>query len=392
MLVDHSLVRVDFDQGTARYRMLDTIRAIALEKMAESGEEPEIRQRHLAAYRAMTEQAEPYLTGYDQVAWNDRLERDHDNIRNALTWGVDHNIDAALAIAASIWRFWQIRGHLAEAGRWLERLLAQPGNDPSIRYRALHAAGGIAYWRGDLAEAHRWYGESLQVARDGDNRRNEAQALANYAAAHALRQELDGDEGEQVIELLRQARSIYANEQDTAGEAQVAWMMGDRLLSEGRCEGLPLVEWALEQFRRLDDPWWVAWAAFVRAYGLQQCDGALSEIAAGIAESLRFFAVVKDVSAITIHLAAIALVAFVAGEFALVARLLGAKNALVAASGTGLADQESLNLPGLDEAADRFGRAAFEAEMAAGAILTLDEAIEEASAFLASYPKRAIRE
>src|SRR5262249_38720973 len=72
-----------------------------------------VRDRHLAWYLALAEEAAPQLAGAAQVAWLDRLEAEHDNLRAALTWARERGAaEAGLRLAAAIWRFWWTRGHL----------------------------------------------------------------------------------------------------------------------------------------------------------------------------------------------------------------------------------------------------------------------------------------
>src|SRR5262249_55710113 len=84
-LLDQSLVEYQAGEGEPRYRMLETIRAYAWERLPENGEEEEARRRHLAYFLALAEEAEPHLYGTRELEWLERLERDHDNLRAALS-------------------------------------------------------------------------------------------------------------------------------------------------------------------------------------------------------------------------------------------------------------------------------------------------------------------
>ena len=126
-LVQHSLARRDDGTPEPRFRMLQTIREFGLERLAESGEESEIHERHAQFFLALAEEAAGELTGPGQAVWLDRLACDHDNLRAALRWSVDADrAETGLLIAAAIWRFWQLRDHLAEGEGWLTELLAAP--------------------------------------------------------------------------------------------------------------------------------------------------------------------------------------------------------------------------------------------------------------------------
>jgi predicted ATPase len=85
-LVDKSLVLVAEHDGEARYRLLETVRQYGWEKLSESGEEGQLREQHARYYLALAEEAEPELKGEGQVAWLERLEREHGNLRVAMRW------------------------------------------------------------------------------------------------------------------------------------------------------------------------------------------------------------------------------------------------------------------------------------------------------------------
>jgi predicted ATPase len=88
-LVEQSLV-VGFSTGeVSRYGMLEPVRQYALERLEESGEAGEARQRHAGFFLALAEQAEPEIKGHDQVAWLDRLEADNDNLSAAISRSLD---------------------------------------------------------------------------------------------------------------------------------------------------------------------------------------------------------------------------------------------------------------------------------------------------------------
>ena len=88
-LVDKSLVLVAERGGEARYRLLETVRQYGLEKLEVSGEAGEVRSRHATWFVALAEEAEPHLKGHLQVAWLQRLEIEHDNLRVALSWSLE---------------------------------------------------------------------------------------------------------------------------------------------------------------------------------------------------------------------------------------------------------------------------------------------------------------
>src|SRR5439155_1376742 len=110
-LAEQSLLRrlPDFDEP--RFLMLQTIRDFAIERLEESGESHTIRDRHVEAFIALAQAAQPHLFGPQRREWLDRLEIDHDNVRAALDWSLESsNARQALRLAGVFWRFWEMRG------------------------------------------------------------------------------------------------------------------------------------------------------------------------------------------------------------------------------------------------------------------------------------------
>lgn len=162
-LVDKSLLRQREDEdGESRFSMLETIREYGMEQLAASGELPLAQDAHAAYYTELAEEAARALTGADQRAWLDRLEREHANMRVALRWTRDSR-DAltALRLAAALWRFWYVHGYLSEGRSWLASLLEQTadakdrrgnGGLLAARARALAGAATLASTQGDLGQ------------------------------------------------------------------------------------------------------------------------------------------------------------------------------------------------------------------------------------------------
>ena len=146
-LVEKSLLR--FTEG--RYWTLETIRAYADERLQGAGE-ADSRQRRLGESLAgFVERAEPELHGPAQSAWLDRLDREHDNLRSALSWSLGGN-EPLLGgrIAAALFWFWQLRSHLGEGERWLAEAIMQSESWPAeLRARLLQGHGQLTYYRGE---------------------------------------------------------------------------------------------------------------------------------------------------------------------------------------------------------------------------------------------------
>lgn len=116
-------------------------------------------------------EAASHLAGSDSAAWEDRLEREHDGLRAAFTWFLEHGEGAeAVQLAADLWLFQEERGHADEARDWLARALAAPGAEPRTvtRARALYGAGILAFRSLDEEAARRSFEECLAIAREQD--------------------------------------------------------------------------------------------------------------------------------------------------------------------------------------------------------------------------------
>jgi predicted ATPase/DNA-binding XRE family transcriptional regulator len=167
-LVDRSLVAVEPTRGGGvRYRMLETVRQYAHERLVERGEVDAVQRRHAAFYRDLAERADPELWRPDQVAWMVRLETELGNLRAALEWSATPAGDPELGlrIAAALWRYWPRSGHLHEGRAYLTRLLALHTEPTSIRAWGLQAAAQVAWYAGDLVAARARLRAALAVAK-----------------------------------------------------------------------------------------------------------------------------------------------------------------------------------------------------------------------------------
>jgi predicted ATPase/DNA-binding CsgD family transcriptional regulator len=208
-LVNKSLLRVDDTASEARYRMLETLREFALARLQEADEEHSARSAQALFLRALVEQAEPELRGAQQSHWLDRLEREHDNLRAALGWAIEHDLDTALRLSGGLWRFWFTRGFMVEGQEWLEAALERGAADARVplrvRARALTAAGEMAWGCGDIDRAGRYHRASLPLRRELGDMEGTAQALHNLGNLAIERGELAEAQAlhEEALELRR---------------------------------------------------------------------------------------------------------------------------------------------------------------------------------------------
>ncbi len=168
-LVDKSLANVESDsEGNRRYQFLETVRQYARERLFESGEAERLRDRHLAFFHDLVRRAEPELTRADQIAWLNRLQREHDNLRLALEWCLaapERGVQSMELAGALCW-FWLKRGDVREGQEWLERALSN-GRDatPVLRARTLMYLGFMTFFQGDFDRTQALVEESAAVGR-----------------------------------------------------------------------------------------------------------------------------------------------------------------------------------------------------------------------------------
>ena len=212
-LVDKSLVvyepLVVYEAGAGsagRYRLLETVRQYARDRLAEGSASEAAGGRHAAWSLALAEQAEPQLTGPEQAAWMGRLEMEHDNLRAGLSWYRQQANGAAsnLRFSGALGWFWSVRGHFTEGRQWLEQALEQAGEpngtesrkDLAVRAKAFHWSGTLASRQGDDAVARALIEAGLTIYRRIGNRRGITYSLGSlgliasgqgdYAAAQSL--------------------------------------------------------------------------------------------------------------------------------------------------------------------------------------------------------------
>jgi predicted ATPase/class 3 adenylate cyclase len=335
-LADQSLLRRMPDFEEPRLLMLQTIREFAAEKLDASTEARRVRDHHVDAYCALVAAAAPNLFGDEQKTWLDRLERDHDNIRAAFDWcAATGDAERAQNLAAPFWRFWQMRGHLHEGRVRLESILAMPKSKAfrDARARTLEAAGGVAYWQGEMPAAQIFYDESLALTREGGDKR----AIANAIYNDAFPMSVNRSNLEQGLVLYGEALPLYRELGDEAGTSRCLWGIANNLYYQGRVdEAITALDEAIELFRKKNDRFSLGWALHTRALAaIKKSD--IGRARRLVVESLQLFANAGDISGVVLVLDDAAQVERLEGNRALAFRLAGAAAAHQATSGAGLA-------------------------------------------------------
>jgi len=298
-LVNKSLVVAERERGReARYRLLETIRQYAREKLAESGEEEKLRERHRDWFSALAERAEPELRGgRDPISWLNRLEAEHDNLRTALEWSLKaEQTEAGARLAVALWPFWQTRGYYQEGRDWLEAGLARRGRLPKallaqmlrtaswmlqeplhdldsakayaeesvILYRELGDKANLAWairvlgytiqQRGNFDRATELFGESLALSREIGDKWGLAQSLVDSGWAAVFRSDYTA-----AISLLEESLTLERELEDVYGIAHSAYILGFARLFHGEAdEAARLFRGSLTVSHQLNDKWFIS--------------------------------------------------------------------------------------------------------------------------------------
>jgi len=177
-LVDKSLVAVTQRSGEARYRLLETIRQYAQEKLLEFGEAAHMRRNHRDWYARLAEQAKAETLEARQGSWFELLEAEHENLRVALGWSLDQQeAETAARIGAGIFRFWLLRGYISEGRLWMERALSGFSEKNAVRAKALNVAVVLTIQQDDYKRAKTLAEESLDLCRELADRKETGYAL-----------------------------------------------------------------------------------------------------------------------------------------------------------------------------------------------------------------------
>ena len=312
-LIDKSLVVVEQSDARFRYRLLETVRQYARERLVEGGGAEAIRERHRDYFVALAEEEDNKLLGAEQAEALRRLEDEHDNLRSALEWShVAAPAQEDLRLCGAMQRFWFTRGYLAEGRQWCARILAKGAPaTPTLEYaRAVNAAGSLAWHQTDFAAARPLLEQGLAISRGLGDRLGLARSLNNLGS-------LAFEQGDYPA-----AQTLYE-------ESLAVWReLGDRRGAAGVLGNLALVAWergdlvaartlaqeSLTLSREVGDEGRVADALSI--LGNIACDeGDLAMARALNQESLAIGRELGDRDAIATALYSVGIAAFLGGEY-----------------------------------------------------------------------------
>ncbi len=256
-LLDKSLVRQDRQTPETRLTMLETVRQYALEQLTASAELDDTQLRHAEYCLELAEAAERELVGPHQAQWLERLEHEHDNLRAALRWCIDHRaLDMGARLGGALWQFWSTRGHPREGRTWLSelRILVGSQSRTAAQAKLLAGSGRLAYEQGDYAAARAMHAESLDIGRELNDLPAVARSLGQLGdVAHQLGDYVTAQQlFEESLSILRQL-----NDQHGVGQALNKLGLTVRCLGD-YAAARSLYEEALGIGRELGDRGWEA--------------------------------------------------------------------------------------------------------------------------------------
>jgi predicted ATPase/DNA-binding CsgD family transcriptional regulator len=177
-LVEKSLVIVEEQGSSVRYRLLETVRQYALDRLVQAGEVTALRDRHRDVYLALAERIAPHLESASQSAWLDLLDVEAANLAAALEHASDTDGECALRLCVSLTVWWKLRGRFALADdAYVRALGAVPPEPSAIKARVLWARGYLLTYGGRFEEAVAGELQALEMARSLQETSTAARAL-----------------------------------------------------------------------------------------------------------------------------------------------------------------------------------------------------------------------
>jgi predicted ATPase/DNA-binding CsgD family transcriptional regulator len=377
-LVDKSLVNVEMPADAARYRLLETIRQYARDRLDESGETDAVRRRHRDYYLALAEAAAPNLRGPDERAWLDRLELEHDNLRAALQWSAAESggIEKGLRLAGALGEFWDARNYYTEGRVWLRELFAADVPvAPAVRLRAVNAAASLAKHQGDLDNFSQLVHELLALSQ------SQGDTWGRAWACHYLMHVAD-DQGDypRAAALIEEGLGLAREIKDTFAATSLLTCAGDLERGQHHYDRAAVF---LEEALRLSNEMGSARSKIAPLHnlGYAMLRRGDEQGAAGLfREGLTLAREVRMTRNIICGIGAVA-GTYIERAPDLAARLFGAMEALRVTAGLHLMSVDQADVSrNVAAVRDRLGHDRFEAAWTAGEMMTLEEAADAALA------------
>lgn len=372
-LVEHGLLMRSVD-STNRYRTLQVVREFAAEVLDDGGRADDVWRRHAAWLADLVTAVEPMLLTEKQAEGLDRLRDEYDNLRGVLDWGLHRDPVLAASIAAPLWRYWQMRGQLAEGRRLLDDLLAAlpPDTPPATRAALLSAHGGVAYWQRDIRSMSDSYRAAAELYEQLGDTPRLAESL--YNRAFPL---LQVDGLAEAAALAQRSKELFEQLGDEHGAARARWLRSLAHMHAGELDRAEeVLTAAAATFRRVGDTYHLGWALRMLGRNLI-LQGRPSQARTVLDDGLRQFAP-DDVSAVLLFLADYAAIAGLEGDPERQVRIAGAVDHLRRVTGNDLVDHPLNEMLGLEDSLAALGPRA-EQVQAEGAAMDAEQAVRYAT-------------
>jgi tetratricopeptide (TPR) repeat protein len=287
-LVKKSLVVMTEENGESRYHRLETIRQYAREKLFETEEAAQIRDRHLDYFIQFADQGDEELLGPNDLIWIEKIEIENDNLRTALSWSLESpGIDPqkALQLSGALQNFWDTRGYTSEGYQWLSDALKQaPATPTSQHCRALIGAGLLCIRLSQDKKAAIYLDNALILARQ-----------LNISTL-IIRSLLDSPQAmEDTVEGRKRFEEGMALARSTRNQAYLAESLGTWAFafSDNTSETIHYIKEAYEVAEKLGNARMLAWVLWVYG-GIEMQRANYASATSKIQEALRLSQLLKD--------------------------------------------------------------------------------------------------
>jgi len=238
-LINKSLVIAEEAGHESRYRMLETMRQYANEKLVESGKSDALRDRHLDYFLTLAETAQPHLQSAEQVEWLKQLDAEHENLRATLDWAIGKkSAEPALRLAGALGYFWDLRSYWLEGAKWLDQALGRGWNEnvkseKAARARALYRRADLALELDELHVVKTSAESALALGKEVQDAWGIAYSRT-HLALHSLRLSLPQARRKSLEQSLNEFQRLG----DVWGESRVLNVLGWALVEEGTSKEL----------------------------------------------------------------------------------------------------------------------------------------------------------
>jgi predicted ATPase/DNA-binding SARP family transcriptional activator len=378
-LVEASLVVAEERSGTTRYRLLETIREFASERLDDSEARASVSRRHAEYFLDVATRANWSLMVFSREQQRDGLaifDDERDNLHAAMDWTVDSASELALPLAVTLRGFWNIRGYRRQGVEWFERALALPQQAPdAVRAEAAGGAALLARLSGDFDRARRLADEAIALGDPTDAPVAVSTGLNVLTTIAGLEGDLD-----RARSYSEESMAVARKSESHRIEALASFIFAEAALNCGRYPDASAAgERALELARPTDDRE-VMSLALGRIGIAALHEGRLGDAHDRLLESFGYARDLGFAEPATWDCDGLALVAARRGDADTAARLLGAADALRRSGGVFLHPSEAaVRTAALAAIREEVSEDELEVELERGRRMTLDEAALEAA-------------